>query len=137
MPNERKRSQWGDEERAAVGAPHRTPRAGVEIRHVSDLAAPHHIDEDITSNYATHDERQVHRENKPTPFRIRKLEAFKDDVLERLPRLEGNVEFLVGAEKARTKRADEARAWWRAFGLKVGGGIILAVAGGAVRWWLS
>lgn len=138
MEHERKPrpgSIMGDDERVAIGARHRTPRAGTpQIRHVADLAAPVAVDDEDSAAYDV-PERQERRERRPTPNRIRKLEAFKDDVLERLPKLETNVQYLVDAEKERRTRADKRREWWSKAGLLAvkgifSSGVIVAVLRG-------
>lgn len=89
---------------------------------VSELAVPHEVPDEVTGNYEG-DELRSYRGRRPTPERLTRLESFKDDMLERFPKVEANVEFLVDAEKERRKRAEESRKWWRDLALKVAGGV--------------
>lgn len=61
---------------------------------VSELAVPHEVPDEVTGNYEG-DELRSYRGRRPTPERLTRLESFKDDMLERVPRIEANVQTLV------------------------------------------
>jgi hypothetical protein len=114
MPNDkRSRSQWGDDERAEIGREaRRTPRGGVAVVDATPVA----VDDEDSSAYDI-PERLERRERKPTPHRIRKLEAFKDDMQVRFPMVEANVQFLVDEKREEKRRREKRREWWGKAGL--------------------
>ena len=59
-----------------------------------ELAVPHEVPDEITGTYEG-EELRTWRGRRPTPERLTRLESFKDDMLERVPRIEANVQTLV------------------------------------------
>lgn len=75
--------------------PRKTPPKG----HPADFSAiPHEVIERGTG-VVEGDELRAVRENRPPADRLARLEAFKDDMLARVPRIETNVEWLVARKK--------------------------------------